>query len=1014
MPMNDHSDILRSFIIEGTPEDIIERYESLPTLAETVDFGDLDSNVVVIDTETTGVSTRKDELTQIAAARLEKGKIVEWFVTYVDPGREIPTEITHLTGITDEDVKGAPTPNEALHDLVEFVGNAKIVAHNAEFDKYFTTAHTEGYPLTKNLWIDSLELARIALPRLKSHRLLDLVRAFDAPLSTHRADEDVTATCALYRILLAAVSQMPPGLIKTISTLTTYDVWPSGKVFAYFAEQNRRADQENGIETQPVFSLRTIRRNRISSSDKKPKKDAENLNPLDLCFPSSKEIEDAFTSSGIVGSQYESFEDREEQVVMSNAVRRAFQTSKNLVVEAGTGVGKSMAYLLPAALVAKKNDISVGIATKTNALLDQLIYKELPALSAALEGGLGYTALKGFIHYPCLRKVQRLVTEGAQMRMVQSEEKTQAPALAALLSFIEQTEYGDLDNLKIDYRVLPKYIITTTSAECLRKKCPFYGTSCFVHGLRRKAETSDIVVTNHSLFFCDVAANGLLLPPIRYWVVDEAHGAEAEARAALSLELSAQKITNLIARVGEGETSRNIFVRAERNLIAPKGDSDDKSADNIEDPGTLFYALTKKAKDAGVEFAEAAGQFCSHITDLLYFDTERRSSYDILDLWINDDVRRTTVFESLSEYAVNMVEKSEKLIGRSQDLVAFLEDFENAAVIQREIAATAIELKDIVIAAQAIFIDPSDEYVYSATISRKSSKRSSKENKSKEAFDRNAIYAQLYNVGAKLDETLYVDTNSIVFTSATLSIDNSFKSFEQAMGLNTSEQSEADELMLKSSYDFDRNMTVYVIKDMPEPNTPQYIEELKELLVDIHRAQNGSMLTLFTNKKEMEECYTEVYPRLRLSDLRLVCQRWGVSIKGLRDDFLEDETLSLFALKSFWEGFDAPGSTLKGVTIPKLPFKKPTDPLSCEQAFRDDAAWRNYVLPQAVIEIKQAAGRLIRRADDSGVLILADSRLVSKGYGRVFLNSLPSNNIHIVTKDEVVQALIDDAVERAD
>ena len=206
-------------------------------------------------------------------------------------------------------------------------------------------------------------------------------------------------------------------------------------------------------------------------------------------------------------------------------------------------------------------------------------------------------------------------------------------------------------------------------------------------------------------------------------------------------------------------------------------------------------------------------------------------------------------------------------------------------------------------------------------------------------------------------------------------------------------------------------MTVYVVSDIPEPNDGGYMASLQKLLVDAHRAQQGSMLTLFTNRREMETCFEYVQPRLKSDDLRLVCQKWGVSVKGLRDDFLADEHLSLFALKSFWEGFDAPGATLKGVVIPKLPFAKPTDPLSCERAERDDQAWRHYVLPAAVLEVKQAAGRLIRRADDTGALILADHRLVSKGYGKTFLNSLPSKNIKIMKANEIVAEL--EAARRA-
>ena len=198
------------------------------------------------------------------------------------------------------------------------------------------------------------------------------------------------------------------------------------------------------------------------------------------------------------------------------------------------------------------------------------------------------------------------------------------------------------------------------------------------------------------------------------------------------------------------------------------------------------------------------------------------------------------------------------------------------------------------------------------------------------------------------------------------------------MGLNESEFSVADELLLASSYDFDNQMVVYVVNDMPEPNDPSYLGALQRLLIDAHRAQNGSMLTLFTNRREMEKCFEEVQPALKGDDLRVVCQRWGVSVKGLRDDF---------------------------VVIPNLPFSKPTDPLSCERAARDDAAWRRYVLPAAVLETKQAAGRLIRKADDRGILILADKRLITKGYGKTFLRSLPSQNIRFLSAAQIVDEI---------
>lgn len=1083
-------DTLQSFISDGTPEAIRVRYASLPDIAAAADFGDLDRDLVVLDTETTGFSYHHDELTQIAAARMEKGQITDWFITFVNPGKPIPEDVARLTDIHDEDVADAPSPSEALAGLAAFVGSSKIVAHNVDFDRTFTTRHPSGYPLLENIWIDSLDLARIALPRMTSHRLLDLVRAFGAPLSTHRADADVEATCAILRILLAGVAAMPPALVCEIARLAEPGQWSTQVVFAQFAEAYRRAAEQAGEgdvsretltegaeatqappaaqppealvdaavsggavdapraadplqadspiragsddpadDSRPVdsagmagfactglapepqasdglaciaegigpadlhFSVRGLRRDRLGKTEQPKKLDADDVaaDPLrDLVFPTPDDIERAFSESGLVGSLYGDFEPRAEQLAMAEAVRDAFAASENLMVEAGTGVGKSMAYLVPSALTAQANGIVVGVATKTNALLDQLVYHELPALAQALAKEdparpvLTFAPLKGFSHYPCLRRVDRIVSDGPQTRLVAGKEQPQAPALAALLSYIEQTEYDDMDGLKIDYRVLPRRAITTTSHDCLRRKCPYFGTSCFVHGSRRRAEASDIVVTNHSLLFCDLVADGGLLPPIRYWTVDEAHGAEAEARRAFSLSLAADDIVRIANRVEDAEASRNVFARAERRVVAP-----------AESEGaTLFYALTAKARAAGTAYAASAREFVGHMKDLLFFDQNKRGrNYETVDLWINDDIRRSATFGEVVSFGRAMVDAAEKLVTACQELVGYLEGVDGAAEVQREVASIAMELKSQINAAQVILVDAPETYAYAATLNRKKDRIAEK------------FEALVLNVGEAMNETLFERAHSVVFASATLAVDERFDAFESALGLNTSEQSSCRACKLDSSYDFDAQMTVYVASDMPEPNDAAYLPALQRLLVDVHRAQQGSLLTLFTNRREMERCFDEVQPQLKEDELRVVCQKWGVSVKGLRDDFLADEHLSLFALKSFWEGFDAPGATLKGVVIPKLPFAKPTDPLSCERAARDDQAWRRYVLPAAVLETKQAAGRLIRKADDSGVLILADRRLVTKSYGKAFLNSLPSRTIKVLPAAAIAEEL---------
>lgn len=1024
---------MNKFTIDGTPDAIISRYTLLKEQAENSFYGELDEDIVVLDTETTGISFNHDELTQIAAARMKCGEITEWFVSFVNPGKPIPDEIVHLTKITNADVADAPSPEEVCAQLAEFVGDSYIVAHNSSFDEAFITKHQSGAALKKNIWVDSLDLARIALPRMKSHRLIDLVQAFDAPLSTHRADADVEALCAVYRILLAGVAAIPEKPLSVIASLAPVEEWPTGIVFRYFAndynaarkttagealEASKNEENEsniaysnNGLQTgsqgalfisegkvdestAPVVftrdDMKELRNKRIKFNfNKSHKVDARSIveDPtIELSFPSAEEIAQAFSEEGLVGSLYDNYEQRDEQVEMAEAVRRSFETSTNLVVEAGTGVGKSLAYLLPAALFAQKNGVSVGVATKTNALLDQLVNKELPLLSKALakhgKRELTWAPLKGFSRYVCLRQVMGLLQSGAQMKDVAGKLISQAPALAGTLSFIEQTEYDDIDAMKVDYRTLPRHLLTIQSNDCLRHKCPFYGQQCFVHGAREKASVSDIVVTNHSLLFCDVAADGGLLPTIRSWIIDEAHSAEQEARRVLSPEISAESL-----------------LRQGRILAASSGNSLMKrieiSAAHGGDNSTLIYALSAKAKSAGAQIAEAAQEFAAHFKDLLYFATTRNSKgYEYLDIWLNSDVRTSEHFETLVSYARVYNEAAEKFVKAGQELVASLEGVDGAAGAQRELASLLLEVKEIMDAVEIIFFLPRDAYAYAAHLSKKADNPY-----------QDVIQALMINVGNALEQEFYSRTDNVIFASATLSIGDSFESFETAMGINSSESSRATSLRLPSSYDYDRNMTIFVVKDMPEPTTGNYLSELQELLIKTHVAQQGSMLTLFTNRKEMEQCFCAVSPALKAENLRLVCQKWGLSVKGLRDDFINDAHLSLFALKSFWEGFDAPGSTLRGVIIPRLPFGKPTDPLSCERAVRDTNAWYHYVLPAAIIETKQAAGRLIRGSQDRGVLIFADARLVSKGYGQMFLNSMPSRTVEFVTTKELVERL---------
>ncbi len=985
-------DTLQSFISDGTSQAICDRYASLSEIAATADFGDLDHNIVVLDTETTGFSFHHDELTQIAAARMENGEIVEWFITFVNPGKPIPEDVAHLTDIHDCDVANAPSPSDALAELAAFVGDAKVIAHNAEFDRTFTTRHPSGYPLLENTWIDSLDLARIALPRLKSHRLLDLVRAFDLPPSTHRADADVAATCAIFRILLAGVATMPPALVCEIAHMATPDEWSTQVVFDQFAQKYENVSRET---SDLKLSLRNLRRDRLGKLERTAKLDADDIaaDPQrSLIFPSNEEIVQAFSETGLVGSLYNDFEPRMEQVAMAEAVRGAFSSSENLLVEAGTGVGKSMAYLVPAALTARANNIAVGVATKTNTLLDQLVYHELPALSEALNADdserppLTFAPLKGFSHYPCLRKIGHIVSDGAQTKLFGNKEQSQAPALAALLSFIEQTEYDDMDSLKIDYRMLPRRMVTTTANDCLRRKCPYFGTSCFVarvapprRGGRYRGDESQPAVLRPR------CRRGAAAP---YSLLGGRRGPRCRSRSAprvltgRSLRRTSLRLTT---RVSADEASRNVFVRAERRVVVPGTERD----------AVLFYALTGKARAAGKVYGEAAHEFTAALKDLLFFDQNRaRKGLRLRRAVAQHDIRASERSPRWQRYGRVMTAAAEKLVTTCQELVSYLEDVDGAADVQREIASLDDGAQRSDERCRTHPRQGARRLRVRRTVCRKSDKASRQAGGAADqrgrCDERNAVRAHAFRPCSR---------------RRPLAVDDKFDAFEAPLGLNAASfdaARPANWTRATTSTPYDR------LCGLGHAGT-----ERRCLLAALPSGCSwtctaprlGSMLTLFTNRREMERCFDVVQPPLKTDDLRVVCQKWGVSVKGLRDDFLADEHLSLFALKSFWEGFDAPGATLKGVIIPKLPFAKPTDPLSCERAARDDQAWRRYVLPAAVLETKQAAGRLIRKADDTGVLILTDRRLLTKSYGKAFLNSLPSRTIKVMTASEIAADL---------
>lgn len=942
-------------LLPGTPEAVAERYRSLERRARTTEFDLLEEDLVVLDTETTGLSFKRCELIEVAAARMSGREVVERFHSFVHPHSPIPSEISALTGISNADVADAPEATEVIRALADFVGGMPVIAHNATFDRTFVEAVPGGVEVSDS-WVDTLSLSRIALPRLSTHRLSDMARSFGCDSVTHRAMDDVDALCGMWRIILLGLSDLGPGLLALLADMHPEVEWPFRPIVSHLSREAGPAS----------LSLRQARRDLLGAGQGEARVDATEREG-GLVPPTAAEVASQFRRGGLVARMYQGYEWRQEQEQMALEVRDALESSSHRSIEAGTGVGKSMAYLLPELMFAQRNNLTVGVATKSNALTDQLVSQELPALSRVFPGGLSFTSLKGYEHYPCLHRLETSTYDelplslvagaGKSSHTIQSEMLT---AIAVTYAFCLQSPQGDLDALGIRWRYVPRSMLSTTANGCLRTRCPFYPNECLVHGARRRASQSDVVVTNHSLLLRSIDLEGQILPPIRHWVVDEAHGFEAEARRQWAREFSGDLLRRGFEQLGSNRTGTLHNLMAQTSGLAG---------------ATLCHRLLTKLSAATTRASVSCADFLLALHGLSSCG-EASGDYDRVSVWIDSSLRGSDEWQDLmqaGELCLQRLEEADKDAAEAVEALAELDP--PSAGDLRAAASFLSELRESL----SLVLDGSDQsYFYSADLVRR-----------KRDMPSERLVAEKLEVGHDLSEHWLSQMQSVVFTSATIAVGRSFEHFDHAVGLDVPGSGPHRDLCLDSSFDYQQNMSVVVCKDLPQPNDPRYRESLAELLVDVHLAMDGSVLTLFTNRRDMEAVYQQVLPQLQGSGLELTMQERGASPRRLRDQFLADRSRSLFALRSFWEGFDAPGDTLRCVVIPKLPFASPKDPLVRERELREDRSWWRHSLPEAVISVKQAAGRLIRSSSDTGVLVLADSRLVSKRYGKQFTNSLP-------------------------
>ncbi|HYP28410.1 MAG TPA: helicase C-terminal domain-containing protein [Blastocatellia bacterium] len=666
-------------------------------------------------------------------------------------------------------------------------------------------------------------------------------------------------------------------------------------------------------------------------------------------------MQEVFGPAGLIARHHSNYEYRPGQVEMAEAVNDALTDGGVTLIEAGTGTGKTLAYLIPALAAGRR----VIVSTATKNLQEQLYKKDIPFLQKIIPRKFRATCMKGRANYVCLHRLKM----ADEMPVLHGLDDVDY--FDDIRRWAATTETGDraeLLDLPEDLSFWPH--IDARAETCLGQKCPEFD-SCFITRMRQEAAEADVVIVNHHLFFADLALRGgeygAVLPDYSTIIFDEAHEIENVAASYFGSTASNFRVLNLIQDAQKlaikepdqaGELTKALARLSQRSdafWLSFRGDGHDAEGGRAGFQ-TGRFQRSPQSNQADARYTIDTSTFVRTGDEGGYEPTAAGEAYINL---------------------ANAIDRLIATLGMAKDPPPELDN------ILRRAESLKFELEFIVTGD-----DPS--FVYWC------------EKRGRGVY----IHATPIDVSAILNERLFSSVQSAVLTSATMTANGGFDFMKTRLGIG-----DARELIVESHFDYESQAVLYLPARMPDPRSREFLDASVEEIVRILEATSGRAFVLFTSAASMRETYERVRGRV---DFPVLVQGQGSKL-GLLDRFRKTDGAVLFATSSFWQGVDVQGEALSCVIISKLPFAVPSDPVvAARQKYIDDQggnSFYEYSVPEAIITLKQGLGRLIRSASDRGVLSILDPRVKTKSYGRLFLRSLPP--CHVTTQIEEAAAIFE-------